>query len=248
MGKKRSRRKKKGRKQDDFYSYFQRDNLVSESRKIVTNSDSQIVTDAGWERLTFAEACQYFPAEEIRDWYQQNWENADLEYLIDDLEIDLDLEDDEAVDRFLETYDWTPKTIQIIVAKAVYQDHAWARPLVMAIPEWDSYLFENHEAQALLLGIYMKEQLNLEIPVINDCQNAVRCFWGIPELIAWKPRNFVRSAHALKISKATRVVTELEWLEWESQFNGDGECSIEDLDEELHSPYYSPHWGYWLDK
>ncbi|MGC9527093.1 MAG: hypothetical protein ACP5D7_16300 [Limnospira sp.] len=247
MGKKRSRHKKKGRRIDNFYASFDIDDLVKTSRKLVANSDGKIVTDAGWERLTFAEACQYFPAEEIREWYQQNWQDADLEYLIDDLEIDLDLEDDEAVERFLETYDWTPTTLEIIVAKAVYQDHAWARPLVMAWREWDSEIFESYESQALSLGIYMREQLNLDIPVINDCQKAVIWFSGY-SFVGWQRRRFVKPAHALKISKATRVVTELEWEEWESKWCDNVECSIEDLYEELDSPYYSRHYGYWLDK
>lgn len=75
----------------------------------------------------------------------------------------------------------------------------------------ESY-FHNHEIEAIRLGVHLRRYLNAhDIPIINDCQNAVRYLQGIYANIAWQPRNSVSIAHRLKIAQATKVYNEQTW-------------------------------------
>lgn len=70
---------------------------VDDKYLIIANKGNEILTDAGWEKMTFEEACQFFPPEEIRDWYVSCCSHTDISHLIVDMDLDIDLEDDEAV-------------------------------------------------------------------------------------------------------------------------------------------------------
>ena len=148
--------------------------MEEENLTISSTTNNKIVTDAGWEIISFDEACKYFSPEEIREWYSSYWSGADITNLFAELEVDIDLENEEALDKFLDTYDWTPKKVNVVVAKAVYESNAWTRVLTISTPEEEEYNFENHEEQAILLGVQMRKHLGLDILVINDCKNAVR--------------------------------------------------------------------------
>ncbi len=211
-----SKRKKKSK--NNFFPWMEEENLT-----ISSTTNNKIVTDAGWEIISFDEACKYFSPEEIREWYSSYWSGADITNLFAELEVDIDLENEEALDKFLDTYDWTPKKVNVVVAKAVYESNAWTRVLTISTPEFEEYNFENHEEQAILLGVQMRKHLGLDILVINDCKNAVRRVRRQYPTIGWQPRKCVRAAHNLKISQATKVyneqVWESEWFEEEEDWD-----------------------------
>lgn len=196
---------------------------IKSENLLITTTGNQIVTDAGWEKITFEQVCRFFQPEEVRDWYASNWEGADISDLFVELGINMDLDDAEAVDKFLESYDWTPKEVNVVVAKAIYENSAWARVLTISTPELEEYCFHNHEMEAILLGVHMRDYLNLNVPVINDCKDAVRYLHSKYTNVGWQPRKCVASAHSLKISQATKVYNQQFWeAEWEE------DCSEED--------------------
>ncbi|BAY73296.1 hypothetical protein NIES23_61240 (plasmid) [Trichormus variabilis NIES-23] len=188
----------------------------------IPKTSQQITTDAGWEKISFDDATQFFSTQSIQDWRESFVESLDdISDLISAQGVDIDLEDEVAVDKFLDNY--KPQQFNVVVAKAVYDIHSWVRILTISTPEDEEYYFHNHEIEAIRLGIGLRRHLNLDIPVINDCQNAVRYLQGKYPNIGWQPRNCVSVAHRLKIAQATKVYNEQAWdEEWD-----------EVLDEEL---------------
>lgn len=204
-------KKKKSRK--SFFPW-----QIDDKYLAIVRTGNEIVTDAGWEKMTFETACQFFTPEEIRDWYASYWEGADISNLLVEIGVNLDSDDDEAVEKFLENYDWTPKVVEVVVAKAIYENHSWARVLTISTHEMEDYYFQNHEMEAIYLGIHLRKCLNLDISVINDCKNAVRDLYGRYPNIGWQPRNCVTKAHKLKIFQATKVYNEQSWeAEWDEE-------------------------------
>jgi hypothetical protein len=191
---------------------------VDDKYLIIAKKGNEILTDAGWEKMTFEEACQFFAPEEIRDWYVSCYSHTDISHLIVDMNLDIDLEDDEAVENFLSNHDWIPKEVQVVVAKAIYENHYWARVLTVSTPDMEESYFQNYEIEAIYLGIHLRKYLNLDIPIINDCKNAVRYLFGRYPNIGWQPRNFVTKAHKLKTYQATMVYNQQSWeAEWDEE-------------------------------
>ena len=188
----------------------------------IPKTGQQITTDAGWEKISFDDAAKFFSNQTIQDWHESFIEGFDdISDLLLAQGIDIDLEDEAAVDKFLDSY--KPQHINVVIAKAVYNIHSWARVPLISTPEDEEYYFHNHEIEAIRLGIGLRRYLNLYIPVINDCQNAVRYLQGKYPNIAWQPRHCVSVAHRLKIAQATKVYNEQTWDEEWSEI----------LDEEL---------------
>ncbi|MEH2001242.1 MAG: hypothetical protein V7L00_21250 [Nostoc sp.] len=178
----------------------------------IPKTGQQITTDAGWERISFDDAAKFFSNQTIQDWHESFIEGFDdISDLLLAQGVDIDLEDEAAVDNFLDNY--KPQHINVVIAKAVYNIHSWARVLLISTPEDEEYYFHNHEIEAIRLGIGLRRYLNLDIPVINDCQDAVRYLQGKYPNIAWQPRHCVSVAHRLKIAQATKVYNEQTWDE-----------------------------------
>jgi long-subunit fatty acid transport protein len=111
--------------------------------------------------------------------------------------------------------------VDVIVAKAVSESDSWVR--VMALPHFskmdESLYFQQWEEEAILLGVQMRKSLGLDIPIINDCQDAVRRKMYQYAQIFWFPRRHVRAAHNLKIARATKIYTPQLWEEeWEAEW------------------------------
>ncbi|GAA6620136.1 hypothetical protein NUACC26_059520 [Scytonema sp. NUACC26] len=203
------RRKKSAlkKKKRSLYPWEQEENL-----EIVGIKGDFISTDAGWEELTFLQACNYFSPEEIRDWYQQYWEGAELAELLVELDVDIDLDNEEAVDKFFETYDWTQQSVQVVVAKAVYDSHRWTLVTAISTPWMEERCFENHEHTAIELGIHLRRYLNRDsLPIVNDSQDAVRRARWHYKNIGWLPRKAVKDAHNLKLQQASKIYSNTLW-------------------------------------
>jgi hypothetical protein len=183
------------KKQKNVPSWLAHENLF------IPKTGQQITTDAGWEIISFDDATKFFSNQTITDWRKSFIEGFDdVSDLLSLQGVDIDLEDEAAVDEFLANY--KPQQINIVVAKAVYDIHSWVRILTISTPEDEEYYFHNHEIEAIRLGVQLRRYLNLDISVINDCQDAVRYLQGKYPNIGWQPRHCVSVAHRLKIAQA----------------------------------------------
>lgn len=182
---------------------------------------NEIITDAGWETLDFAEAREFFGLSDLQEWYSSRWSGGDYGELLTELEIDIVPNDKVAFEQFFEQYDCPPKRVDVIVAKAVYENHAWVRLLSLAMGSAadEEPFFQHWEEEAILLGIHLRKHLGLDIPVINDCQDAVRNQANKYSNIYWLSRKYVKKAHNLKVNQASKIYTESMWeSEWLEEY------------------------------
>ena len=212
-----SKKKRKNKRHQKFFPLF--DDLPK-----ITAPD-KIVTDAGWDKIKFSEVCNFFTPEEIRDCYISFF--ADISELLSDEDFDLDLECEKEVEEFLSNYDWgreevKDKEVRVVVAKAIHENHQWVRLLTISSPDMEENNFHTHEMEAIYLGIHLRRFLDLDIPVINDSQDAVRFVSGEYKNVGWQPRKCVTKAHKLKISQASKVYSPTTWdEEWDWFYDAD---------------------------
>lgn len=207
------KRKKKTKNQ---FPWLESENLF------MTHTNHEIITDAGWEKIPWGDAAKFFHQQTISDWRESFLEWIDIADLISAQQLNIDLDDDAAVDKFLEGYN-SPE-INVVVAKAVYEEHSWVRVLLISTPDDEEPYFHNHEIESILLGVHLRRYLNVhDIPIINDCQDAVRYLQGMYANIGWQPRNCVSVAHRLKIAQATKVYNEQTWEEEWSELEDEEE-------------------------
>jgi hypothetical protein len=203
--------KRKKKKQKKLFPW-----LIEQENLFIPKTGNEIVTDAGWDKIAFDDAPKFFTRQTIQDWYESFLAELDIFQLVQESTINVDLEDEQAVDEFLANYNHTPQELSLVVAKAVYQHYAWVRVLLISTPDVEEHYFQNHEMEAIRLGIHLRNYLNEEIPVINDCLDAVRYFYGRYPNINWQPRKYVSAAYKLKISQATQIYNEQAWeQEWD---------------------------------
>ena len=100
-------------------------------------------------------------------------------------------------------YNMLPEHVSVIVAKACYHDKKWIS--VLSLPDGTPF-FTNHEKKAILLGVKLRTELNLNIPIVNDNRDAVKELKELYPDIQWARRNKTRVAHKLSLNNATRVV------------------------------------------
>lgn len=157
-----------------------------------------VITDAGWDTLSYAEALRYFPEPEIRAWWTAHTEALELEHICEDLGIAVPAEDDEA--QIEAIWEMLPSQISVITARACYQDQRWAS--VLSLPE-DGFFSARFERQALLLGILLREALGLDIAVVNDNRGVVKALRPHYHRIHWTPK--VNAAHKLTLRDAILI-------------------------------------------
>ena len=200
-----------------------------------SNRKERIITDAGFESVDYQLALQYFPLEEIFNY----WEYA----------IDLsDIEAEDEVDKFEELmnstayysfseekqkellnsiitqFDWLPPALDIDTARAVYEDYKWVKAIAIQERYYGIDYIDSYETEAINLGLYLKQEIgNPNLSVINDNKHAVSsvngiiCFepWFLKEFVEftkenkptvfWSPRKLVKQADRLSIHDTTRV-------------------------------------------
>ena len=200
-----------------------------------SNRKERIITDAGFESIDCQLALQYFPLEEIFNY----WEYA----------IDLsDVESEDEVEKFEELmnstdyysfneekqkellnsittqFSWLPLSLDIATARAVYEDYKWVKAIAIQERYYGLDYIDSYETEAINLGLYLKQEIgNPNLSVINDNKHAVSSVngiisfepWFLKEFIKfvkenkptvfWSPRKFVKQADRLSIRDATRV-------------------------------------------
>ena len=167
-----------------------------------------ILTDAGWDRVSYEQACTYFSKEDVDTWWakvSENWEVVDI---LREVGLDPALAEDA---DFLENTDILalhPAHLDLITARACYGPHRWLA--ILSLPLYDGPFFQQHEEQAIALGLALRDTLGLECAVVNDNKDAVRAVrQRHPDVaIVWKRRQFVRDAHALSLTTANRILVD----------------------------------------
>ena len=115
--------------------------MVEEENLFITKTGNEIVTDAGWEKISFEEARKLFSPETFQEWYELFLENTDISEILSESNVDIDLDDESAIDKFLQRSNWTPKQVNLVVAKAIYKNHAWVRVLLISTPDVEEPYF-----------------------------------------------------------------------------------------------------------
>ena len=67
------------------------------------------------------------------------------------------------------------------------QKNSTVRLLTISTPDMEEGYFHNHEMEAIHLGIHLRRFLNLDIPVVNDCKDAVRFVSREYKNVGWQP-------------------------------------------------------------
>ncbi|MEH1997158.1 hypothetical protein [Nostoc sp.] len=174
--------------------------MVEKENLFIAPTGNEIVTDAGWEKISFEEARKLFSPETFQEWYELFLENTDISEILSESNVDIDLDDESVIDNFLQRSNWAPKQVNLVVAKAIYKNYAWVRGLLISTPDAEEPYFHNYEMEAIRLGIQLRKYIKQDIPVINDCKDAVRHLHGRYTLIGWQPRNCLTSSQPKNIS------------------------------------------------
>ena len=170
-------------------------------------SQELILTDAGWDRVSYTQACAYFSKEDVDTWWAKVSENWEVEDILREVGLDPALAEDA---DFLENTDLLalhPAHLDLITARACYGSHRWIA--IVSLPLRNPF-FQQHEEQAIALGLALRDALGVEGTVVNDNKDAVRAMRARhPDAaIVWKRRQFVRDAHALSLTTANRVLVD----------------------------------------
>lgn len=177
------------------------DYVMRKMAKLKYVSGEAIITDAGWDSLSYEQALCYFSAEELERRWLEYTEEMEIEDICKMLGVEIpDLEDDEAMDAM---WSLRPKSISVVTAKACYQEKKWIAVVALGY-EWRP--FEDHERKAIQLGIQLRADLHLDLPVVNDNRDAVILMRKKYPNIQWARRNRTKQAHNLKLSQPSEIV------------------------------------------
>ena len=80
-------------------------NLEEEKLFTIGKTGNEILCDAGWEKISFEKACEFFSPEVVREWYSSYWEEADISDLSAELGIDINQLDAQDMEKFLVSYE-----------------------------------------------------------------------------------------------------------------------------------------------
>lgn len=165
----------------------------------------KIVTDAGIETIAYNDALEFFTEQKIRSWWLEITENWELDLLFDELEISIDLDNEEAVEEFLENYNTLPKTVALICARAVCGKEKWIKILRLS----PYGLFQSsYEEEAIMLGVKLRDYLQEDLLIINDNKDAVKKLKPTIPNLFWQRRNKVEKADKLRLNAATKIFSE----------------------------------------
>lgn len=65
--------------------------MVEEKNLFIAKTGNEIVTDAGWEKISFEEARKLFSPETFQEWYELFLENTDISEILSESNVDIDL-------------------------------------------------------------------------------------------------------------------------------------------------------------
>lgn len=71
--------------------------MVEEENLFIAPTGNEIVTDAGWEKISFEEARKLFSPETFQEWYELFLENTDISEILSESNVDIDLDDESVI-------------------------------------------------------------------------------------------------------------------------------------------------------
>lgn len=180
--------------------------------KFKNKIDDTIITDAGWQNISYEEAVTIFSEKELFDYWQKVIEDLDVDDIALELGFslsDYDVNSIEYENIIDEIYDKKPMNVSVIVAKAVYKEHKLVS--IISLPTFEPD-FSVHESKSIVLGLMLQKELGEEIEIVNDCKTSVLKFRTELGLLSifWARRNNTKKAHNLKIEQANRIVSKTE--------------------------------------
>jgi hypothetical protein len=225
---KRSQRKKKSKKKTTFFEPFP-DELILYGDEV--RESDVIVTDAGFDTVTYQLALKSFSWYEITNWWE--WVLGEEEWGELDEELPMRTPSDNEIllliEKLLLKFDWLPQRVDVLTARAVLNDdYQWVKLIMLKDNTFCfNEIFAQFEGEAISLGIKMRSELNNEnLVIVNDNQDAVLRMqsprfddWdeGYFEIedeseivlaypkIYWMPRKYVGLADRLTVEQATRI-------------------------------------------
>jgi hypothetical protein len=184
-----------------------------------------IFCDAGFESISIDLALHYFSKDNISNWFRCACGFGDEDNDISDNDISDNLlatelgisvpnwDDDVEVEAWndaIENFDFLPRKtpISVVTAKAVCGEEKWFSIVSLAFSgnRAPGSEFAKYEYQAILLGVKMRDCLNLDLPIVNDSKDAVKIAKQEFSNIQWARRSVVSCAHNLKIANATKII------------------------------------------
>ena len=185
--------------------------------KFKNKINNAIVTDSGFQKISYQEALKSFTEKEILNYWQKEIEDWKIEEIALKLGISLsgyDVNTVEYENIINEIFNKKPINVFVIVAKAIYKEHKWSA--VVSLPTFEPD-FSGHESKSIMLGLMLQKELEQEIEIVNDCKPAVlrlRRKLGLSSIF-WARRNKTKKAHNLKINQSNNIVakTDLEIFE-----------------------------------
>lgn len=186
--------------------------------------DDFIVTDAGFDSISYELALLYFSLEDIINW----WESIiDYDELTED---EAELWDNISSYNYysktlnyleiINQYEFIPKQISVVTARAVFSpDYQWVKIIDIIDKEDILEQIDRYEEEAIKLGLKMRAELKDEnLVIINDNKHAVAyingCSFYVPDSdfqnelkVVWTPRKNVKIADKLTVEEATKIFT-----------------------------------------
>ena len=132
-----------------------------------------ILTDAGWDTVTYDEALAWFCAGELKKWWAHTLDEIAEERLLLDM------------DHYAHGCTDQPRIVDVIVAKAAFCDDKWFQ--FVALTDWSLFRSE-YEVSAIRLGMKLREFLERpDLQIVNDNKPAVKSARKECSGVIWQP-------------------------------------------------------------
>lgn len=188
--------------------------------------DDFIVTDAGFDTISYELALLYFTIEDIINWWESIIDFDDLteaewelwDNILPDNYYKKDLDYQIILNEIINQCEFIPKQVSVATARAVFNsEYQWVKIIdIIDKYEIERYI-DSYEAEAIKLGLKMRTELTDEnLVIINDNQYAVaninsHSFYMSDYdfknklKVVWTPRKSVKIADKLTVGKATKI-------------------------------------------
>ena len=170
-----------------------------------SNRKERIITDAGFESIDCQLALQYFPLEEIFNYWEYAIDLSDIE-AEDEVEKFEELmnstdyysfsqeKQQQLLNSIITQFSWLPPSLDIATARAVYgNNYRWVKAIAIHDRYDGLFDIDSYETEAINLGLYLKQEIgNPNLSVINDNKHAVSSVNGIISCEPWFLKEFVK--------------------------------------------------------
>lgn len=190
--------------------------------------DDFIVTDAGFDTISYELALLYFTIEDIINWWEFIIDFDDLteaecelwDNILPHNYYEKKLDYQEMFNQIINQFEFIPKQVSVATARAVFNsEYQWVK-IIDIIDKYDIIQnIDNYEEEAIKLGLKMRTELEDEnLVIINDNKHAVANINSYSFYmsdydfqnklkVVWTPRKSVKIADKLTVGEATKIFT-----------------------------------------